>query len=195
MSALECDFYVFSAHKMLGPTGIGVLYGRRAVLDSLEPGRGGSEMIKEVWIDHARWNDLPWRFEPGTPPIAEAVGLHAAIEYLEKLGMERVREHTHALAVQAAAQLAAIPGVRVFGPRHDRGAVVAFSVEGLHPHDVAAALDAEGIAVRAGHHCAQPLMRWCGVVGTSRASFSVFNSPEDVALLAHAVADLHRALR
>jgi cysteine desulfurase / selenocysteine lyase len=193
ISALGCDFYVFSGHKMFGPTGIGVLYGRRSVLERLEPARGGSEMIKEVWVDRATWNDLPWRFEPGTPPIAEAVGLDAAIEYLEKLGMERVREHTHDLAVQAATQLAAIPGVRVFGPRHERGAVVAFSVEGLHPHDVAAALDAEGIAVRAGHHCAQPLMRWCGVVGTSRASFSVFNSPEDVALLAHAVADLHRA--
>jgi cysteine desulfurase/selenocysteine lyase len=195
ISTLGCDFYVFSGHKMLGPTGIGVLYGRRPVLETLEPARGGSEMIKEVWVDRATWNDLPWRFEPGTPPIAEAVGLDAAIEYLEKLGMERVREHTHALAVQAATQLAAIPGVRVFGPRHDRGAVVAFSVDGLHPHDVAAALDADGIAVRAGHHCAQPLMRWCGVVGTSRASFSVFNSPEDVGLLAHAVADLHRALR
>ena len=195
ISLLGCDFYAFSGHKMFGPTGIGVLYGRRAVLDALEPARGGSEMIKEVWVDRATWNDLPWRFEPGTPPIAEAVGLDAAIEYLEKLGMERVRDHTHDLAVEAATQLAAIPGVRVFGPRRERGAVVAFSVEGLHPHDVAAALDADGIAVRAGHHCAQPLMRWCGVVGTSRASFSVFNSPEDVALLAHAVADLHRALR
>jgi cysteine desulfurase / selenocysteine lyase len=193
--AIGCDFYVFSGHKMLGPTGIGVLYGRRPVLEALEPARGGSEMIKEVWVDRATWNDLPWRFEPGTPPIAEAVGLDAAIEYLEKLGMERVREHTHALAIQATTQLSAIPGVRVYGPRHERGAVVAFSVDGLHPHDVAAALDAEGIAIRAGHHCAQPLMRWCGVVGTSRASFSVFNSPEDVALLAHAVADLHGAFR
>ena len=195
ISALGCDFYVFSGHKMLGPTGIGVLYGRRPVLEALEPARGGSEMIKEVWVDRATWNELPWRFEPGTPPIAEAVGLDAAIEYLEKLGMARVRDHTHALAVQAATQLAAIPGVRVFGPRHERGAVVAFSIDGLHPHDVAAALDVEGIAIRAGHHCAQPLMRWCGVVGTSRASFSVFNSPDEVTLLAHAVADLDGALR
>ena len=196
MSALECDFYVFSAHKMLGPTGIGVLYGRHEVLERLEPGRGGSEMIKEVWIDHAQWNDLPWRFEPGTPPIAEAVGLTAAIEYLEKLGMERVAEHEGALAARALNGLASLPGVRVFGPPADRprGAVVAFAVDGLHPHDVAALLDGEGIAVRAGHHCAMPLMRCLGVVGTSRASFSVFNAPEEVDLLVEAVAGLRAKL-
>jgi cysteine desulfurase / selenocysteine lyase len=196
MSALGCDFYVFSSHKMLGPTGIGVLWGRRAILEALEPTRGGGEMIKEVWIDRARWNDLPWRFEPGTPPIAEAVGLMAAIEYLEKIGMERVAEHEGALARATVEQLSAIPGVTVLGPRAGvpRGAVVAFSVEGLHPHDVAALLDQQGIAVRAGHHCAQPLMRWCGVVGTARASFSVYNSSEEVSLLAHALAALRTGL-
>jgi cysteine desulfurase/selenocysteine lyase len=196
LPALGCDFYAFSAHKMLGPTGIGVLWGRQEALAALEPTRGGGEMIKEVWIDRSRWNDLPWRFEPGTPPIAEAVGLTAAVEYLEKLGMERVAEHERALARQAVELLGAIPGVRVYGPRAavDRGAVVAFSVAGLHPHDVAALLDQEGIAVRAGHHCAQPLMRWCGVVGTARASFSVYTSSEDVALLAHAVAALRTRL-
>jgi cysteine desulfurase/selenocysteine lyase len=196
MAALDCDFYAFSSHKMLGPTGIGVLWGRHEVLDRLEPGRGGSEMIKEVWIDHAQWNDLPWRFEPGTPPIAEAVGLTAAIEYLEKLGMERVRDHEQALAQQALEALAAIPDVTVYGPPRGvaRGAVVSFSVRDLHPHDVAALLDAEGIAVRAGHHCAQPLMRSLGIAGTARASFSVYSSPEEVALLAHAVAALDTAL-
>ncbi len=196
MSSLECDFYVFSSHKMLGPTGIGVLWGRRAALEALEPTRGGGEMIKEVWIDRARWNDLPWRFEPGTPPIAEAVGLMAAVEYLEKLGMDQVAEHERALARQAVDQLAAIPGVTVYGPPAsvDRGAVVAFSVQGLHPHDVAALLDQDGIAVRAGHHCAQPLMRWCGVVGTARASFSVYSSPEEVSILSNAVGALRSQL-
>jgi cysteine desulfurase/selenocysteine lyase len=196
MSRLECDFYVFSGHKMLGPTGIGVLWGRRAALEAMEPTRGGGEMIKEVWIDQARWNDLPWRFEPGTPPIAEAVGLTAAVEYLEKLGMERVAEHERALARQTVELLRAVPGVTVYGPpaEVDRGAVVSFSVQGLHPHDVAALLDQDGIAVRAGHHCAQPLMRCYGITGTARASFSVYTSSEDLSLLAHAVASLRTQL-
>jgi cysteine desulfurase/selenocysteine lyase len=153
-------------------------------------------MIKEVWIDHAQWNDLPWRFEPGTPPIAESVGLRAAIEYFEKLGMDRVAEHERALTRQTMEGLAAIPGVTVFGPPIgvERGAVVAFAVEGLHPHDAAALLDAQGIAVRAGHHCAMPLMRRLGVVGTSRATFSVFNSPQEVSLFLTAVAGLRSSL-
>lgn len=194
--SLGCDFYVFSAHKMLGPTGIGVLWGRREILERLEPTRGGGEMIREVWIEGARWNDLPWRFEPGTPPIAEAVGLTAAIEYLEKLGMERIRDHGQALARQAVETLRAVPGVTVYGPppEEPRGALVAFSVRGVHPHDVAAWLDLQGIAVRAGHHCAMPLMKRLGVVGTARASFSVFNSPEEVSLLARAVAGLSELL-
>jgi len=196
VSRLDCDFYVFSAHKMLGPTGIGVLWGRRAVLEAMEPTRGGGEMIKEVTLDGARWNDLPWRFEPGTPPIAEAVGLTAAVEYLEKLGMERVAEHERELAGQALGELSAIGGVTVYGPRAGsaRGAVVAFSVDGIHPHDVAAFLDAEGIAVRAGHHCAQPLMHRLGVVGTSRASFGVYTSPDEVTLLARTLAGIRAAL-
>jgi cysteine desulfurase / selenocysteine lyase len=196
ISALGCDFYAFSSHKMLGPTGIGVLWGRYPALEALEPTRGGGEMIKEVWIDHATWNDLPWRFEPGTPPIAEAVGLTASLEYLEKLGMERVAEHERALARQAVEVLGPIPGITVYGPPAgvERGAVVSFSVDGLHPHDVAALLDQEGIAVRAGHHCAQPLMRSLGITGTARASFSVYTSPEDVSILAHALGALRTKL-
>ena len=192
LAASGADFYVFSGHKMLGPTGIGVLYGRKEVLARLEPAWGGGEMIKEVWIDHAQWNDLPWRFEPGTPPIAGAVGLHAAVEYLGKLGMERVRAHEQALTAQCLDALARIPGVTIFGPHNPelKGAVVAFNVEGLHPHDGAALLDQRGIAVRAGHHCAQPLMKRLGIVGTLRASFSVYNTAADVERLARAVAAL-----
>ncbi len=196
VGAIGVDFMVFSGHKMLGPTGIGVLYGRRAVLERLEPAWGGGEMIKEVWIDRAQWNDLPWRFEPGTPPIAEAVGLHAAVEYLGKLGMSQVAAHEQALTAAALEALAPIPGVTLYGPRNPemKGAVVAFNVEGLHPHDGAALLDQHGIAVRAGHHCAQPLMKRLGIVGTLRASFSVYNTAGDVRRLAEAVAVLRGEL-
>ena len=196
VTALGCDFYVFSGHKMLGPTGIGVLYGRRETLEKLEPGLGGSEMIKEVWIDHAQWNDLPWRFEPGTPPIAEAVGLHAAVEYLDKLGMGWVEAHERELCRLTLEALETIPGVTLYGPRNPelKGAVVAFNVEGIHPHDGAALLDERGIAVRAGHHCAQPLMKRLGIVGTLRASFSVYNTSAEVVRLAEAVEGLRGAL-
>ena len=192
LAALGCDFYVFSGHKMLGPTGIGVLYGRRETLEPLEPGVGGSEMIKEVWIDHARWNDLPWRYEPGTPPIAEAVGLHAAIEYLEALGMDQVEAHARELTGRCLEALREIPGVSLYGPSNPehKGAVVAFNAAGLHPHDGAALLDEAGVAVRAGHHCAQPLMRRLGIVGTLRASFSVYTTADDIDRLAAAVREL-----
>jgi cysteine desulfurase/selenocysteine lyase len=189
VTALGVDFYVFSGHKMLGPTGIGVLYGRQDVLERFEPAWGGGEMIKEVWIDHAQWNDLPWRFEPGTPPIAGAVGLHAAIDYLRELGMERVEAHERKLTDRCLGKLAGLPGLAVYGPdrAEDKGAVVAFNVEGLHPHDGAALLDQLGIAVRAGHHCAQPLMKHLGVTGTLRASFSVYSTPADVDRLVDAL--------
>jgi cysteine desulfurase/selenocysteine lyase len=196
VAAAGADFYAFSGHKMLGPTGIGVLYGRREVLERLEPAWGGGEMIKEVWIDRAQWNDLPWRFEPGTPPIAEAVGLQAAVEYLGKLGMERVHAHERRLTALCLEALGGLPGVTVYGPRNAdlKGAVVAFNVQGLHPHDGAALLDQHGIAVRAGHHCAQPLMKRLGIVGTLRASFSVYNTAAEVERLAEAVAVLRDEL-
>ena len=196
LAAMGADFYVFSGHKMLGPTGIGVLYGRREILETLEPTWGGGEMIKEVWIDHAQWNDLPWRFEPGTPPIAGAVGLRAAVEYLGKLGMERVAAHERDLTARCLDALSRIDDVTIYGPRNPeiKGAVVAFNVEGLHPHDGAAFLDEHGIAVRAGHHCAQPLMKHFGIAGTLRASFSVYNTPAEVERLAAAVTGLRGAL-
>ncbi len=196
LARLGADFYAFSAHKMLGPTGIGVLYGRRAILERLEPAWGGGEMIREVWIDRAQWNDLPWRFEPGTPPIAGAVGLGAAVEYLGKLRMERVLAHEQELTRLCLDRLEAIEDVTIYGPRNPelKGAVVAFNLRELHPHDGAALLDQDGIAVRAGHHCAMPLMRRLGVVGTLRASFSVFNTDEEVDLLARAVANLRSQL-
>ena len=196
VTAIGADFYAFSGHKMLGPTGIGVLHGRREVLERLEPAWGGGEMIKEVWIDHAQWNDLPWRFEPGTPPIAGAVGLHAAVEYLGKLGMTQVSAHEQALTAATMDALARIPGVTLYGPRNPemKGAVVAFNVEGIHPHDGAALLDQRGIAVRAGHHCAQPLMKCLQIAGTLRASFSVYNTAQDVQRLAGAVATLRGEL-
>jgi len=196
MARLHPDFYVFSGHKMLGPTGVGVLYGRRSVLDRLEPAWGGGEMIREVWIDRAKWNDLPWRFEPGTPPIAGAVGLGAAVEYLSKLGMERVLAHEQELTRLCLDRLEALEEVTLYGPRNPevRGAVVAFNVRGLHPHDGAALLDQDGIALRAGHHCAMPLMRKLGIVGTLRASFSVFNTPEEIHFLARSISNLKAEL-
>ena len=196
VSAIGADFYAFSGHKMLGPTGIGVLHGRREILERLEPAWGGGEMIKEVWIDHSQWNDLPWRFEPGTPPIADAVGLHAAVEYLGKLGMAQVSAHEQALTAATMEALADIPGVTLYGPRNPemKGAVVAFNLEGIHPHDGAALLDQRGIAVRAGHHCAQPLMKCLQIAGTLRASFSVYNTAQDVQRLAEAVATLRGEL-
>jgi cysteine desulfurase/selenocysteine lyase len=189
VAALGVDFYAFSGHKVGGPTGIGVLYGRREVLEPLEPFFGGSEIIREVWLDRATWNDLPWRFEPGTPPIAQAVGLGAALEYMEGLGRETVRRHDAALVAEALSRLGEVEDLEIYGPRNAeiRAGVVAFNFPGVHPHDLAAALDAEGVAVRAGHHCAQPLMRRLGVAGTARASFFVHTGADDVAALADAL--------
>ncbi len=189
VAALGADFYAFSGHKMGGPTGIGVLYGRREVLEPLEPFFGGSEIIREVWLDRATWNDLPWRFEPGTPPIAGAVGLGAAIDYVEGLGREEVRRHDAALVGEALSRLAEVEDLELYGPRDPdiRAGVLSFNFPGVHPHDLSAALDAEGVAVRAGHHCAQPLMRRLGVAGTARASFFVHTGADDLLALVDAL--------
>jgi cysteine desulfurase/selenocysteine lyase len=181
VQALGVDFMVCTAHKMLGPTGIGMLWGRRQILEAMPPFLGGGEMIRTVSLTSSTWNELPWKFEAGTMAIAEAVGLGAALQYLEALGMEQVFQHDRDLAAYAMARLAELPGVRVLGPPADRrGGVVAFTVEGVHPHDVATVLDRDGVCVRAGHHCAMPLHDQLGVPASTRASFHCYSLREDV---------------
>ncbi len=184
---LGCDLLAFSAHKMCGPTGIGVLWGREELLDSMPAFLGGGEMIRDVRLDGWTPNEIPWKFEAGTPPIAEAVGLGAAVDYLSGLGMEAVREHEVALTAHALAVLADRHGddLRIFGPpdAHDRGGVLSFTYRDIHPHDLSQVLDSAGVCIRAGHHCARPLMRRLGVPATSRASFYVYNDEADVEAL------------
>jgi len=175
----DLDFLAFSSHKMLGPTGVGVLYGKEHLLDEMEPVEFGGEMIEEVELQEATWKELPWKFEGGTPIIAGAIGLGVAIDYLEGVGMEKIEEHDRSLAEYAMDELNRIDGVTVYGPKQRMG-LVTFNLEGIHPHDVATVLDAEGIAVRAGHHCCQPLMKWLQVPATVRASFHIYNDEEDV---------------
>ena len=190
VKALGADFVACTAHKMLGPTGIGVLWGRRELLEAMPPFLGGGEMIRTVTLTESTWNELPWKFEAGTMNIAEAVGLGAAVQVLESLGMEHVFAHDRELAGYTMQRLAELPGVRVLGPPADRrGGVVAFTVEGVHPHDVATVLDRDGVCVRAGHHCAMPLHEQLGVPASARASFHCYSLPEDVDAL---VIGLHR---
>jgi cysteine desulfurase/selenocysteine lyase len=188
MQALDADFYAFSAHKMCGPTGIGALYGKTALLESLPPFLGGGDMIKEVKLRSFRPNTLPHKFEAGTPAIAEAIGFGIAVDYLTSLGMDNIAAHEHEITEYALERLEEIPGVKVFGPSADKkGGVAAFTLEGVHPHDVAQILDRDGIAVRAGHHCAQPLHEKFGIPATSRASFYLYNTKEEVDLLVNGI--------
>ncbi len=184
VQSLDADFLVFSAHKMCGPTGIGALYGKASLLEAMPPFLGGGDMIKEVKLRSFRPNTLPHKFEAGTPAIAEAVGFGAAVDYLTKIGMDAIAAHEHAITEYALERLEEIPGVKVFGPSADKkGGVAAFTLEGVHPHDVAQILDRDGIAVRAGHHCAQPLHEKFGIPATSRASFYLYNTKDEVDLL------------
>ncbi|OLN22595.1 cysteine desulfurase [Domibacillus antri] len=183
---LDCDFLAFSGHKMCGPTGIGVLYGKEQHLNNMEPIEFGGEMIDFVGLYESTWKELPWKFEGGTPIIAGAVGLGAAIDFLNEIGLDAIEQHEHKLASYALEKLPEIPGLTIYGPKSgkDRAGVVTFNLDDVHPHDVATVLDAEGIAVRAGHHCAQPLMKWLDVSATARASFYLYNTEEDIDRLA-----------
>lgn len=179
---LDCDFFAFSGHKMVGPTGIGVLYGKKEHLEKMEPIEFGGEMIDFVGLYESTWKELPWKFEAGTPIIAGAIGLGAAIDFLEEIGLDNIEAHEHKLAAYALEKMSAIEGITIYGPQDpgQRAGVVTFNIEDVHPHDVATVLDAEGIAVRAGHHCAQPLMKWLDVSATARASFYLYNTKEDI---------------
>jgi cysteine desulfurase / selenocysteine lyase len=189
VEGLGADFYAWTGHKALGPTGIGVLHGRVELLEQMEPFLTGGDMIASVDFQETTWNELPYKFEAGTPPIAEAVGLGAAVQYLERLGMERVRAHERSLTGYMLERLAEVPGLRVVGPptAERRGGLASFTIEGIHPHDIAELADRGGVCIRAGHHCAQPLMRCLGVGATARASVGVYNEPSDINALVDAL--------
>lgn len=184
---LDCDFYTLSGHKMCAPTGIGVLYGKKALLQEMEPIEFGGEMINDVGLYESNWKELPWKFEGGTPIIAGAIGLGAAIDFLEEIGMDEIERHETLLADYALNRLDEIEGISLFGPRKRKVGLITFNLGDVHPHDVATVLDAQGIAIRAGHHCCQPLMRWLKVSSTARASFYLYNTEEDVDRLVSAL--------
>jgi len=194
VQVLDCDFMAFSAHKMLGPTGVGVLYARQGLLEEMDPFLGGGEMISRVLLEESTWNEVPWKYEAGTPNVADVIAFGAAIQYLQGLGMDAVRAHEKEITAYALEALAALPEVVAYGPRDPeaRGGVVAFNLGDLHPHDVGTVLDRYGVAVRAGHHCAQPLMRRLGCVATARASFYVYNRLDEVDALVEGVREANR---
>jgi cysteine desulfurase/selenocysteine lyase len=186
--ALDCDFYTFSGHKTYGPTGIGVLYGKTELLEAMPPFQGGGDMIKSVSFEKTVYNDLPYKFEAGTPDIAGAIGLGAALEYLEGLGLDRVAAHEHALLVHGTERLSSLPGLRLVGTAREKASVLSFLVDGVHAHDVGSILDREGIAVRTGHHCAMPVMTRFGIAATARASLGLYNRVEDIDALVEGLA-------
>ena len=177
---LDCDFYAFSGHKIYAPTGIGVLYGRERLLAAMPPWMGGGDMILTVAIDGSTYNELPWKFEAGTPNIGGAIGLAAALDYVSALGRERVAAHEQRLLAQATARLREIPGLRLIGTARDKAAVISFTLAGIHPHDIGTILDREGVAIRTGHHCAMPVMTFYGLSATARASFGCYNTDADI---------------
>jgi len=187
VQALDCDFYAFSGHKVFGPTGIGVLYGKAGLLDAMPPYQGGGDMISSVTFERTRYNVLPYKFEAGTPDIAGAIGLAAALDYIESVGRDRIRDHEHDLLVYGTEALQRIPGLRLTGTAADKAGILAFVLDGVHPHDIGTILDREGVAIRAGHHCCQPLMERLGVPATARASLALYNTRADIDALAAAL--------
>lgn len=187
VKTIDCDFFVFSAHKLFGPFGQGVVYGKREILDGMSPYQGGGSMIAKVTVEKTTYNDVPFRFEAGTPHVEGAVGLHAAIDFVERIGFENIHSYEMELLKEATAKLQAIPDLRIFGTAPNKGPIISFNLKGAHHSDVGQILDQEGVAVRAGHHCTQPLMARFGIPGTVRASFSVYNNHEDIDALVKAV--------
>ncbi|MHC4607472.1 MAG: SufS family cysteine desulfurase [Planctomycetota bacterium] len=184
---LDCDFYAFSSHKMYGPTGIGVLYGKMELLEEMPPWQGGGDMIRSVTFEKTKYAELPHKFEAGTPNIADTIAFGAAVEYLEELGMENVARYEHGLLVKATETLSRVPGLRLIGTAKEKSAVLSFVMEGIHPHDVGTIVDSEGVAIRTGHHCAQPIMKRFGVAATCRASMGIYNTKEEIDVLARAL--------
>jgi cysteine desulfurase/selenocysteine lyase len=180
VQAIDCDFYAFSGHKVYGPTGIGVLYARESLLAAMPPWQGGGDMILSVSIEQSSYNELPWRFEAGTPNISGAIGLGAALEFLQSLGIAAVAAHEHALLELATERLSALPRLKLIGTAAAKAAVISFTMEGVHPHDIGTILDSEGIAIRTGHHCAMPIMEAFGLAATARASFGCYNNADDI---------------
>jgi len=184
---LGCDFYAFSGHKMLGPTGVGVLIGRKTILEKMDPFMGGGEMINTVTMEKSTWNDVPWKFEAGTPNIAQVIGLGAAIDYIEKIGIENIHQHEQALLKYGLEILSQNENIVLYGNPEIRGAVIPFNVKNIHPHDLAKFLDTDGICIRAGHHCTQPIMNRLGINATARASFYIYNTKNDIEKLAESI--------
>jgi cysteine desulfurase/selenocysteine lyase len=187
VEALDCDFYAFSSHKMFGPLGIGALYGKAALLEAMPPYQGGGDMISSVTFEKTTYNKVPFKFEAGTPNVEGSVGFGAAIEYLNAIGMDRIAPYEHELLEYATGKISAIPAVRIIGTAKERASVLSFIIEGVHPHDIGTILDQEGIAIRTGHHCAQPIMQRFGIPATARASFAFYNTKEEVDALARGI--------
>ncbi|MGH2719878.1 MAG: cysteine desulfurase [Actinomycetota bacterium] len=194
VAALDCDFYVGTGHKMLAPTGIGFVWGRESILEEMDPFHGGGEMINDVWLDHSTYNEVPYKFEAGTPPFAEAVALGAAIDYLNGIGIKAIRDHEVELTAYGLERLSEVPGLIIYGPTkaEEKGGVISFNFGDVHAHDVGTILDTQGVAVRAGHHCAKLLMRTLGVPATARASFYLYNTHEEVDRLVEALGEVTR---